>query len=66
MATYYKLPEFSGILSFIDSIFAELNMGLFIYHLEDLDDPAKLRLIYVSHKLRQRPVVPWQLLRNRK
>ncbi len=46
--TYYELPEFSAILSFIDAIFRELNMGLFIYHMEKLDDPASLRLIYAN------------------
>lgn len=45
---YYELPEFSAILSFIDAIFRELNMGLFIYHMEKLDDPASLRLIYAN------------------
>ena len=45
---YYELPEFSAILSFIDAIFRELNMGLLIYHMEDLKDPASLKLIYAN------------------
>ena len=47
-AIYYELPEFSAILSFIDAIFRELNMGLFIYHMEDLEEPASLKLIYAN------------------
>jgi hypothetical protein len=45
---YYELPEFSAILSFIDSIFHEINMGMMIYHLEDIDDPGTLRLLYAN------------------
>ena len=45
---YYELPEFSGILSFIDAIFRELNMGLLIYHLEEPGEPSTLRLIYAN------------------
>ena len=45
---YYELPEFAAILSFIDAIFRELNMGLFIYHMEDLKAPTSLRLIYAN------------------
>lgn len=47
---YYELPEFSAILSFIDAIFADLNMGLFIYYLEDPDDPKTLRLVYANNE----------------
>jgi hypothetical protein len=45
---YYELPEFSAILSFIDAIFRELNMGLFIYYMEHLDVPSSLKLIYAN------------------
>jgi len=44
----YELPEFSAILSFIDAIFADLNMGLFIYHLESPGDERSFRLIYAN------------------
>jgi len=47
---YYELPQFAPILSFIDSAFAELNVGLLIYHAEDLEDPLKLRLIYANRQ----------------
>ena len=46
----YVLPEYSAILSFIDSIFAELNMGLLIYHLEDPAEKSSLRLIYANRE----------------
>ncbi len=46
--TYYELPECSAILSSIDAIFVELNMGLFIYHMEDREDVNSLRLIYAN------------------
>jgi hypothetical protein len=49
-ARYYELPEFSAILSFIDSIFSELNMGLLIYHLEDPGDVRTARLIYANRQ----------------
>ena len=47
---FYVLPEYSGILSFIDAIFADLNMGLFIYYLEDPDDPKTLRLVSANNE----------------
>ena len=47
-ALYYELPEFSAILSFIDAIFIDLNMGLFIYHMEDEGQVESLRLIYAN------------------
>ncbi|MDX1530682.1 MAG: hypothetical protein R3362_04080 [Rhodothermales bacterium] len=36
------------ITSVVSSLFAELNIGLFIYHLEDPDRPRSLRLIYAN------------------
>ena len=47
-ALYYELPEFSAILSFIDAIFIDLNMGLFIYHMEEEGQVESLRLIYAN------------------
>jgi len=47
---FYELPEFAPILSFVDSIFAQLNLGLLIYHCEDSSDPSRLRLIYANRE----------------
>ncbi|HXV76025.1 MAG TPA: hypothetical protein VD788_06845 [Candidatus Polarisedimenticolaceae bacterium] len=47
-AELYELPEFSAILSFIDAIFSELNMGLLIYHVEEPRDIRTARLIYAN------------------
>lgn len=46
----FQLPEYSVIISFIDSIFCEVNMGLLIYHAEDPDDVASYRLIYANRE----------------
>ena len=48
MSSYYELPEYSAIVTFIDAVFSQLNIGLLIYHLEEPADPAKLRLIYAN------------------
>ena len=45
---YYELPEFSAILTFIDAIVAEINMGLLIYHVETPQDIRTARLIYAN------------------
>jgi hypothetical protein len=45
---YFKLPEFSGILTFIDAIFAQINLGLLIYHVENPQDIRTARLIYAN------------------
>jgi len=47
---YFELPEFSGILTFIDAIFAEINMGLLIYHVESPEDIRTARLIYANRQ----------------
>ena len=47
---YYVLPEYSAILSFVDSIFSEINMGLLIYHLEKPGDEKQFRLIYANRE----------------
>lgn len=46
----YILPEYSAILSFVDAVFVELNMGLFVYHVEDPTAPSSLRLIYANRE----------------
>jgi hypothetical protein len=48
MPSYYELPEYSAILTFVDAVFSQINIGLLIYHLEEPDDPTKLRLIYAN------------------
>jgi hypothetical protein len=48
MPSYYELPEYSAILTFVDAVFSQINIGLLIYHLERPDDPASLRLIYAN------------------
>ncbi len=48
--SYYELPQFSAILSFIDAIFAQINVGLLIYHVEDVDDIGSARLIYANQE----------------
>jgi hypothetical protein len=45
---YYESPDFAAILTFIDAIFSELNLGLFIYHVEDPKDISTSRLIYAN------------------
>ena len=45
---YFELPEFSAILTFVDAIFSEINMGLFIYHVENPEDIRTARLIYAN------------------
>jgi len=47
---YYEIPQFSAILSFIDAIFSEINIGLLIYHVEDPSDIHSARLIYANKK----------------
>jgi hypothetical protein len=48
MSQYFELPEYSAILTFLDAVLAEINMGIFIYHLEDHEDERKLKLIYAN------------------
>jgi len=45
---YYEIPQFSAILSFIDAIFSEINIGLLIYHVENVADIQTARLIYAN------------------
>jgi hypothetical protein len=41
-------PDLTAMLDVVSSIFAELNVGLLIFHLEDAQDPCSLRLVYVN------------------
>lgn len=45
---YFESPDFAAILTFIDAIFSELNLGLFIYHVENPEDISTARLIYAN------------------
>ena len=48
MASYFELPEYSAILTFVDAVFSQLNIGLLIYHLEEPEEPTSLKLIYAN------------------
>lgn len=48
MQNFYELPEYAAILTLLDSVLAEINLGLLIYHLESEDDPLRLKLIYAN------------------
>jgi hypothetical protein len=45
---YFESPDFAAILTFIDAIFSELNLGLFIYNVENTEDISSARLIYAN------------------
>jgi len=45
---YQELPEFSAILTFVDAIFSELNIGLLICHVVDAEQIDSARLIYAN------------------
>jgi len=45
---YSELPEFSAILTFVDAIFSEINIGLLIYHVADREKIESARLIYTN------------------
>jgi hypothetical protein len=45
---YFESPDFAAILTFIDAIFSELNLGLFIYNVENPEDISSARLIYAN------------------
>jgi hypothetical protein len=47
---FYKLPRFAPILSVIDAIFSEINVGLLVYHVERPDDIRTARLIYANRE----------------
>ena len=48
VVSFFELPEYAAILTFIEAVFAEINMGLLIYHVEDPADRARLKLIYAN------------------
>lgn len=46
----YALPEFGPIIGVLDAVLSELNVGLFIYHLEDPADETSLKLVYANRE----------------
>ncbi|NIL99780.1 MAG: hypothetical protein GTO30_08680 [Acidobacteria bacterium] len=46
----YSLPEFGPIIGVLDAVLSELNVGLFIYYLEDPDDETSLKLVYANRE----------------
>lgn len=46
----YVLPEFGPIVSVLDALLSELNVGLFIYHLADPADYKSLTLVYCNRE----------------
>jgi len=44
----FELPAYSAILTFVEAIFAEINIGLLIYHVEDAERVERLKLIYAN------------------
>jgi hypothetical protein len=47
---FYELPRFAPILTFIDAILSEINIGLLIYHVDRPDDIRTARLIYANRE----------------
>ena len=39
-----------SLISLIDELFADFNMGFLIYHIEDLNDVRTLKLIYANQE----------------
>ena len=46
----FQLPEYSVIISFIESIFCEINMGLLIYHAVKPEEVDSYRLIHANRE----------------
>ncbi len=47
-AKSFDLSDIPTMMSLVSSIFSELNIGLFIYHLEDRKKPRTLKLVYAN------------------
>jgi signal transduction histidine kinase len=43
-------PDLTDLITFIQSVFSNLNVGLLVYHLEDVDEAASLRLRYANEE----------------
>lgn len=44
----FNLSDIPTMMSMVSSIFSELNIGLFIYHLEDRKSSRTLKLVYAN------------------
>ncbi len=44
----FDLTDVDAMMSLVSSVFAELNIGLLIYHLEEEGDPHSLKLVYAN------------------
>lgn len=44
----FDLSDIPTMMNVVSTIFSELNIGLFIYHLEDRSNPRTLRLVYAN------------------
>lgn len=49
-ARFYVAPEYATIVTLLDSLLSELNVGLLIYHLENAGDVHSLKLIYANRE----------------
>ncbi len=47
------LPDVDTLIRLIDSIFADINIGLLVYHVEEPSDIASARLVYVNQEASQ-------------
>jgi len=46
----FNLSEVNTMTSLIDAVFSEMNIGLLIYQMEDLNNASSLKLVYANHQ----------------
>jgi hypothetical protein len=51
--SFFELPEYTAILTFIDAVFSEINIGLLIYHAKDPELVDSYQLIYANRQASQ-------------
>ncbi|NUO78796.1 PAS domain-containing protein [candidate division KSB1 bacterium] len=44
----FNLADLDTMTGLIDAVFSEMNLGLLIYQMEDLDDVGTLKLVYAN------------------
>jgi hypothetical protein len=44
----FDVSDIDTMMSLVSSIFSELNIGFLIYHLEELENPNTLKLLYAN------------------
>ncbi len=44
----FDLSDIDTMMSLVSSIFSELNIGFLIYHLEKIENPTTLKLLYTN------------------